>query len=410
MAWYPLANVLHHKLSSALSALGIGIGVCMMITLTGLTRGSLYEVARRWESVHADLIVYPKLRQDVSMLTGAGLSDQYERVLPELNPGTVAKAAPVFFWRMKLAGQDQTVAGVRNKDLSTVSGGAAALAGQARFTPRTDWETFWEGMVAQQRADWVEKYGSGEGFLPDPRPEQLAKAGWMQLIIDDRLARAGGFRVDQEVTAAGHIWQIVGIVPAGGLARVYMPRRTAQLLFAGGAEQSTVLFVTLTDQADLETARADIAEQTGQKVAPLSSYRALLEDKFGVMFLYIDVVNVLAMAIAFLFIMITLYTMVLQRTRDIAILKSSGASSGYILRQVLTEALLLTGTGAVLGVALSYLAGWAIQQVRPLLTVEITLRWVLTGLACAIAGAVLSALYPAWRATRVDMISALSYE
>jgi ABC-type lipoprotein release transport system permease subunit len=170
MAWYPLANVMHHKLSSVLSALGIGIGVCMMITLTGLTRGSLYEVARRWESVDADLIVYPKLRQDVSMLTGAGLSDQYERVLPELNPGTVAKAAPVFFWRMKLAGQDQTVAGVQNKDLPTVSGGADALQGRARFTPRTDWQTFWNAMVARQRADWIEKYGSEEGFLPDPRP------------------------------------------------------------------------------------------------------------------------------------------------------------------------------------------------------------------------------------------------
>ena len=37
MAFRPLANVLHHKLRSVLSSLGIGIGICMLITLAGLT-------------------------------------------------------------------------------------------------------------------------------------------------------------------------------------------------------------------------------------------------------------------------------------------------------------------------------------------------------------------------------------
>jgi len=57
----PLANILHHTLRSTLSALGIGIGICMLVTLSGLARGTLYEVADRWEQVRADLIAY--LRQ-----------------------------------------------------------------------------------------------------------------------------------------------------------------------------------------------------------------------------------------------------------------------------------------------------------------------------------------------------------
>ncbi len=405
-----LANVLHHKLSSTLSAVGIGIGVCMMITLTGLTRGSLYEVARRWESVDADLIVYPKLREDVSMLTGSGLSDRWARELVKQTDGAVESVTPVFFWRMKLAGQDQTVAGVLDDDLPVVAGRVEPRAGRARFEPKESWSDFMASLEAEQRAAWIEKYGNDSSFVLDPSPDRLLQAGWMELIIDDRLARAGKLEVGQTVSAAGHRWQIVGIVPAGGLARVYMPRRTAQLLFAGGAEKSTVLFVSVAESAAVQAVADRIAELTDQQARPLGSYRALLEDKFQVMFVYIDVVNILAMGIAFLFIMVTLYTMVLQRTRDIAILKSSGASSGYILRQVMSEALILTSAGAAVGVALSFVGAWVIHRHKPLLTVEITGQWIALGLLCAVLGAMVSALYPAWRATRVDMLSALTYE
>jgi putative ABC transport system permease protein len=121
-------------------------------------------------------------------------------------------------------------------------------------------------------------------------------------------------------------------------------------------------------------------------------------------------VNILALAIGFLFIMVTLYTMVLQRTREIAILKASGASNAFIVRQVLIESLLLTGMGFVVGVGLSLLAAVGIERFAPYLTVQITPEWVLWALAAALAGALVSAVYPAYRASRVDMLSALTYE
>ena len=108
--------------------------------------------------------------------------------------------------------------------------------------------------------------------------------------------------------------------------------------------------------------------------------------------------------------MITLYTMVLQRTRDIAILKSSGASNAFILRQVLAESMLLTAAGVVAGIILSFLAAWGITSAKPLLTVTITWQWIVIATAAAIIGAGLSAVYPAWRATRVDMVTALTLE
>ncbi|MBS3821607.1 MAG: hypothetical protein KGY81_07585, partial [Phycisphaerae bacterium] len=74
MASLPLANILHHKLRSLLSAIGIGIGVCMLVTLSGLADGSLFEIAERMESVNADLIVVPRgLADDTVTFSGVGL-------------------------------------------------------------------------------------------------------------------------------------------------------------------------------------------------------------------------------------------------------------------------------------------------------------------------------------------------
>jgi len=124
----------------------------------------------------------------------------------------------------------------------------------------------------------------------------------------------------------------------------------------------------------------------------------------------VDAVNAFALVIAFLFIMTMLYMTVLQQTREIALLKSCGASNAFIVRQVLGEAALVTAAGVAAGVALRFLARWLIETLCPLLTVTITGRWIAIAAAAATGGAVLSGLLPAWRATRVDMARALTSE
>jgi hypothetical protein len=405
MAYLPLANLTHHKLRSALSALGIGIGICMLIALSGLSRGSLYEVADRWESVSADLIVFPRGWGDnAADKSGSGLSDRYADVLRREHADAVERVVPVFTWPMELAGQDQMVAGVDRRDVPVLTGGRELAEGRL----------FDEG---SRFADWIERTlltgGDGGDKPVEITAKQLADPAHdgLEIVIDSRLAAAGNYRVGQTVTAAGHEWEIVGIVPAGAMTRVMMPRRTAQFLFGSGQiTRSTLMFVKLPEGVDPGPAARDIAETIGQDVVPLGRYRAMLLEKFGIMFRYVDAVNAIALAIAFLFIMITLYTMVLQRTREIAILKASGASAAFILRQVLAESLILTGAGTAIGVALSFVAGWAIETIDPLLTVRITWRWIALAAGAAALGALLAALYPAWRATRVDVVRALTLE
>ena len=131
MMYLPLANILHHKLPSFLAALGIGIGICMLITLTGLARGSLNEVADRWESVNADLIVLPSgWGEQVSTKSGSGLSDGFADVIARKFADQVESIVPVFLWRISLGGQDQMTAGIDPADWATLTGERPLTAGR----------------------------------------------------------------------------------------------------------------------------------------------------------------------------------------------------------------------------------------------------------------------------------------
>ncbi|MHC4295625.1 MAG: ABC transporter permease [Planctomycetota bacterium] len=117
--YLPLANLLHHKLRSVLSALGIGIGICMLVTLSGLSRGSLYEIADRWESVDAELFACPDIwEQNITSLSGVGVPDRYGDKILETHGDLVKRIVPVFLWQVSLGGQNQLAAGVDPQDWS----------------------------------------------------------------------------------------------------------------------------------------------------------------------------------------------------------------------------------------------------------------------------------------------------
>jgi len=395
MIYLPLANLLHHKLRSVFNILGIGIGICMLLTLAGLARGSLHEIADRWEAVDAGLVLYPK-HSDLATLTGHGISDKWPEILTREHADLVRRATPVFFCSMKLGGQDQVAACVDRGDFGVLTKGFDIIEGRL-FAPKLSWD-------ALERK--IEQRDEAEGGSTGITEKDLAENGWLELVIDTRLARAGGYRLGQEATAAGHCWTIVGIVEEGVLKRVFAPRRSAQFILSSPGWSSVVFLKT----APGVSAAGAVRKLADKNVLPIAEQRKVLLEKFGILFHYVDAVNAVALVIAFLFIMDTLYAMVLQRTRDIAILKASGASSAFIVRQILGESILLTSAGAVAGIAMSFAAAWGIETFRPLLTVRITWEWIVAGLGLALAGAVLSALYPAWRATRVDMLEALTYD
>jgi putative ABC transport system permease protein len=125
---------------------------------------------------------------------------------------------------------------------------------------------------------------------------------------------------------------------------------------------------------------------------------------------FINVMIGIAVVIGFLVIFLSMYTTVIERTREIGVLKSLGASKGYIVRIILSETTLLCLAGAVCGIGLSFLMRTVFIRLFPALSILITVNWILRASAIAIIGGLFGASYPAWLASRKDPVEALAYE
>jgi len=125
---------------------------------------------------------------------------------------------------------------------------------------------------------------------------------------------------------------------------------------------------------------------------------------------FINVMVGLAVGIGFLVTFLSMYTTIIERTREIGVLKSLGASKPYIVEIVLSETSLLCLGGIAVGIGLSFLVRVAVLARWPGMTILITPRWMVLAGVIALVGGLLGAFYPAWLASRKDPVEALAYE
>jgi putative ABC transport system permease protein len=126
--------------------------------------------------------------------------------------------------------------------------------------------------------------------------------------------------------------------------------------------------------------------------------------------LALRIVTGIAVVVGFLVIFQSMYTAVLERTREIGILKSMGASKAAIVSVVLRETALMAVAGVVLGIGATFAARYFLLHAFPTQHFEITSVWLAQGALIAFCGSLCGALYPAWVAARKDPIDALAYE
>jgi putative ABC transport system permease protein len=122
--------------------------------------------------------------------------------------------------------------------------------------------------------------------------------------------------------------------------------------------------------------------------------------------LIISAIALLASGIGVMNIMLVSVT---ERTKEIGIRKSIGAKKRSILLQFLAEAVALSLSGGVAGVAIGVGGGNAVAMA---MNTAITFPWLWTGIGLAVCGGigVIFGLYPAWKAAALDPIEALRYE
>jgi putative ABC transport system permease protein len=260
--------------------------------------------------------------------------------------------------------------------------------------------------------DVYNSVGSGFHFVAGDRLRPTPE-GTSDLIIDRRMAQANTLSLYDTVEMLGHEWTVVGITKEALGARIFVHRSTLTEISRPGRQGvATLFYVRAADREEVSTLVAGLKEKMGEGWAVRNIndlFGVFISSAFGLQEFTIALTAVCAL-IAFAVILLSMYNSIIERTREIGILKSLGATKGFIVIEIVKEALIITILGIAVGYIMTLGAMLAVKNLFPLLEMEMTADWMVNSAAIATVAALLGTLYPASRASRLDPVVALTHE
>ena len=362
-----VANLVHRPLRSIISMVAVAVEVTLILLIVGLALGMLNDNKNRQKGIGADIMVRPPGASVINAFNAAAIPVKVADILRR-QPHILA-VSPVVT-QVTSTTNIEVIYGI---DLESYQ----QLGGPFRFL---------EG-------------GPFQG--PD------------DMIVDDYFASANKVHPGSNVKVLNHDFRVSGVVPHGRGARRYVPISTMQDL-VGAQNKASILYVKLDDSNNANEVTDQIKKIPGMESYNIMSIgewlAAMSADNIPGLAIFIKIVIGISVIIGFIVIFQSMYTAVMERTREIGILKSLGASKSYIIRVILRETLLLAVGGIIFGILISTVARVGIAARWPTLPVQLTWTWLVRATLIAIAGAMLGAIYPAFKAAQKDPIDALAYE
>jgi putative ABC transport system permease protein len=358
-----VGNLVHRPLRSLISCLAIAIEVIMILSITAILMGKLDGFKTRQNGIGMDMFVRPSTINNFIGMSPAGASIKVAEILAQV-PHVVV-SAPV---NVQITSSLDSIYGI-------------------------DYKTF-------------------NGLLPFTFISGGPFQHPFDIILDDYAA--AGKKVGDTITVLNHPFRICGIVEHGKGGRKFLPIETMGQIT--GTEGKATMFYLRTEappkyQNEVRKAILATPGMSDYNVATAEEYLSSISpDRLPGFNIGLRVVIGIAVIIGFLVIFQSMYTAVMERTREIGILKSMGASRSYIVGIVLRETGVLAAVGIATGVIASFALSAALEARFPTLDFVINVPYVWKAILIAFVGALLGALYPALKAASKDPIDALSYE
>lgn len=362
-----LGNVLHRPLRTLISVVAVAIEVVMILSIVAIMVGMVNNATHEQSGIGADIIVRPPNASFISAVGGAPVPAKIADVLAKLPHVAVAAPAITDF---NMAGGVETIWGIDFESYNALRP-FVFLAGGPYTGPN-------------------------------------------DVIVDDLYAHSvPGRTVGATVQVLNHPFRICGIVEHGKGGRIFLPIHTLGTLI-GNPDNASLFYIRSDNLKNEDLIRQEIHATPGlgpYQVQTIQEYLSLMTPEHLPGFnVALDTVITIAVIVGFLVIFQSLYTAVMERTREIGVLKSLGASKLYILNVVLREALLVSIAGIILGIVLTQIIKFGIGLHFPTFSFQLTNAWRIKATLIALAGSLLGAIYPAWKAARKDPIDALAYE
>ena len=359
-------NIRQRPLRALISVAGVGLGVCLVMLFTGLSRGLSEDLQKRSASLRAEIIFTRPGGMELTS-SSASLPVKYADALARIDG--VASAVPVIRYVFQ---------GGRGFGFEQVEG------------------VDWDGFAAQ----------NGMSITAGRAPAALD-----EVVVDETKSRNSKTGVGGTLAVfGGKPYRVVGVYTPEAGARVKMSLAAMQDAL-GSPEKCSYIFVKARDGVDATELARRIDQALPENKIQLTRDLPMFNFERSIPFLgvFLRALVALSAVVSALVVMLAMYTTITERTREIGILKALGASRGYIVSTIEQEALVISLLGLAAGFGVSFAAKELIESAYGL-PFDYGWRWALVAAGIGLGGGLLGALYPAVRAASLDPVNALSYE
>jgi putative ABC transport system permease protein len=359
-----LANLRVRPFRTLISIIGVALGVVLVILFTGLARGMSNDMAKRASNWKAEIVF---TRPGAMELTSSNASV------------STAYAAKL----LEIEGVQSTVPVIRY------------------ITPNTNQR--W-GIQQVDGVEWQPFAEMNDMQIVSGR----AATANDEVILDERYLVQENAHIGDKIELLGRKYTAVGIFSPPSGARIKMS--LAAMQDALQTNKCTYILVKIKDGANVEDVAARINQTLpGNKINLTRDLVIDAQERIPALNTFLRVLVGLGAFVSTIFVLLSMYTTITERRKEIGILKSLGASKSFIIRVIEGEAFMIGVLGVVLGFIVSFLASYLINKSFDL-QFEFSRNWILTAIAIAVGGSLFGALYPAWKASTIDPVEVMVNE
>lgn len=393
-----LFSIRHRKISSALTILGIVIGIAAIIGLVSIGQGLQQSITKQLESFGPDKLI--------------------------ITPGSVG-ATPIGGAAGAFSGSLSEDDVKKIERISGVKSAAGVLLKTLPITYRKEVETTYViGIKAKEASKIFLDINAFE--LDTGRYLKEGESGVVDIgsaVANDLFEREIG--IGDTITIMDKKFKIIGVMKSIGNSQddsqVYMSLADLKELI-GGDNTISLIFVKVSDTSRIDQVSKDIQKlldkEYGEKTYTVTSSEQIAESVnsiFSLLSFVLGGIASISLVVAGVGISNTMFTSVMERTKEIGVMKAIGATNYNVMEIFIVESALLGLIGGTVGVAVGFILSQIITifggQILPVtFAAVVTPEMVALSLFFSIAVGVISGIWPARRAAKLQPVDALRYE